>query len=46
MSILLKDQIIKEYESTNITIQPFDSDQIGPNSYDVRLAPTLKVYDL
>ena len=46
MSILLKEQIIREYKCGNVTIQPYDDNQIGPNSYDVRLAPTLKIYDL
>jgi dCTP deaminase len=45
MSILLKDQIAKEYEESRIVINPFNMDQIGPNSYDVRLSDKLKVYD-
>ena len=45
MSILLKDQIIDEYKKSRILINPFNSDQIGPNSYDVRLSDKLKIYD-
>lgn len=44
MSILLKNQIIAEYINRRITIDPYDPKQIGPNSYDVRLSPTLKIY--
>ena len=46
MSILLKDQILKEYESGRIVISPYTCSQLGPNSYDVRISPMLKTYKL
>ena len=44
MSILLKAQIIKEVKNGRIIIKPYDVEQLGPNSYDVRLSPILKIY--
>lgn len=44
MSILLKQQIKEEQSKGVIVIEPFNPQQLGPNSYDVRLSPTLKVY--
>lgn len=46
MSILLHEQILKYYKNKKIHIHPFVEKHIGPNSYDVRLGPVLKVYDL
>lgn len=43
--ILLGSKIQEEVEAGNICISPFDKMQLGPNSYDVRLAPTLAVYE-
>ena len=45
MSILLHLEIAEKYKKGKIVIEPFNATQIGPNSYDVRLGPTLKVYD-
>lgn len=45
MSILLGSEILKEVRKNNIHIRPFIFDNLGPNSYDVRLGPILKVYD-
>lgn len=44
MSILLHSEILNEYNNGNIVIKPFDKKQLGPNSYDVKLGNTLKVY--
>ena len=44
MSILLKDEIVEKYQEGSISITPYNSNQLGPNSYDVRLSNTLKVY--
>ena len=45
MSILLHDEIIKYYNQGKIVIEPYMEDNVGPNSYDVRLSNTLKKYD-
>ena len=45
MSILLKDEISDNHKNGNIHIQPYNPDQLEPNSYDVRLSNILKVYD-
>ena len=34
-------EIIRQVENGNITIEPFDSKQAGPNSYDLRLSNLL-----
>lgn len=44
MSILLHSEILENYNAGLITIEPFDEKQIGPNSYDVKISDTLKVY--
>lgn len=44
MSILLKKEIFDNFESKRIIIEPFDTTQLGPNSYDVRLSDVLKIY--
>lgn len=44
MSILLKKEIIQNFEDGRIIMNPYISSQVGPNSYDVRLGDTLKVY--
>jgi len=44
MAKLTGPEIIKQVKAGQITIEPFDESQVGPNSYDVRLGPTLKVY--
>lgn len=45
MSILLKDEILNEYQHGNIHIEPYNLSQLGPNSYDVKLGNTLKTYN-
>lgn len=37
-------KIKQEVEKKNIIIEPFNDDQINPNSYDYRIGSTLKVY--
>lgn len=44
MSILSDNAILAAMNAGHIKIQPFDSDCLGGNSYDVRLASTLLVY--
>lgn len=44
MSILLGEEIQDEYNEGKIVIKPYDAKQVGPNSYDVTLSNTLKVY--
>jgi dCTP deaminase len=46
MSILLHQEILDNYKSDKIVIVPFSENQIGPNSYDVRISDTLKTYSL
>lgn len=45
MSILLKNQILREQYDNQILIEPFNKNQVGPNSYDVCLDDVLMVYD-
>jgi dCTP deaminase len=42
--ILSDSEILKEIELGNIVITPFDKEQLGSNSYDVRLGSKLSVY--
>jgi dCTP deaminase len=44
--MLLKNQILEEYNASKLHIKPFNIGYVGPNSYDVRLGDTLLVYDL
>lgn len=44
MSILLKEEIAKKYNDGLILIEPYNPEQLGPNSYDVKLSSTIKVY--
>jgi dCTP deaminase len=37
-------EIIKEWKTGKICIQPFSVDQINPNSYDFKLDNTLQIY--
>ncbi len=46
MSILVDRDILKALKSELISIDPFNENQLGPNSYDVTLAPALKTYRL
>lgn len=39
--MLTYDQILKEIKDNRIIIDPFNESQLGPNSYDVRLAPSI-----
>ncbi|MBU0530978.1 MAG: deoxycytidine deaminase [Candidatus Uhrbacteria bacterium] len=43
--ILTGTRITEEMQAGNITIEPFTTDQINPNSYNYRLGSTLKVFD-
>lgn len=43
MSWLTGNEILKQYEQGNIKIDPFNPEQINPNSYDYRLGSTLKL---
>lgn len=38
-------EILRQIELGRITIDPFDKNKLNPNSYNVQLAPTLKVYE-
>jgi dCTP deaminase len=46
MSILLSEEIREEYRKSRIFIEPYNPGQLGPNSYDVTLCDTLKIYNL
>ena len=38
-------EILKQVKRNNIIIEPFNLDQLNPNSYNVRLGERLKVYE-
>jgi deoxycytidine triphosphate deaminase len=42
--ILTGRQIIQEYLDGHIVIDPFEPEQVNPNSYNFRLGPTFRVY--
>lgn len=42
--ILGKEAILRSIDDGNIYIYPFSPDNVGPNSYDITLNATLKVY--
>lgn len=42
--MLTANEILKQIKKGNITITPFDINQLNPNSYNVRLGSKLKVY--
>ncbi len=42
--ILLRSEILKAQSEGSIVIEPFNPENLGGNSYDVRLSPFLKVY--
>lgn len=44
MSILTKDEIIKEIRSGNIVIEPFSEDQVGPGSVDLHLGNEFRIF--
>jgi dCTP deaminase len=44
--ILSDTEILAAMERGDIKIEPFDIAQLGGNSYDVRLGPVLRVYDV
>ena len=44
MSILLGDMIDREVRAGNICIDPYNPSNLGPNSYDLTLAPKLVRY--
>lgn len=43
--MLTAHEIVKQVKKGNILIAPFDLSQLNPNSYNVNLAPRLKVYE-
>jgi dCTP deaminase len=43
--MILSGRQIKKCLGNGITITPFNEDQLGPNSYNLRLAPELLIYD-
>ncbi len=45
MSILLKDEIEKGHQDGSIFIEPYNPEQLGSNSYGIKLDNTLKVYN-
>ena len=44
MSVLVDCDILSAIANRQIAIEPFDRKALGTNSYDVHLAPTLRVY--
>ena len=44
MSILTRDEIIKEVEHKNIIVDPYDESRVQANSVDVTLGPQVTVY--
>ena len=44
--ILSGKEILKEIENGNIKIEPFNINQLNPNSYNLKLADELLVYDI
>ena len=44
MSVLTADEIARRRFDGSLEIEPYDQDDLGPNSYDVHLASTLHVY--
>lgn len=44
MSILTRDEILKEIRSGNITITPFDASKIGPGSVDLHLGEDFRIF--
>lgn len=43
--ILADSEILRQLEAGTIVIEPFRRECLGTNSYDVHLAPMLKIYD-
>ena len=44
MGKLTGKEIVRQIELGNIKIDPFDASRVNPNSYNLRLGDTLKVY--
>ena len=44
MSTLTRDEILKAIEAGEIEVAPFEPDNIGPGSIDLRLSPHFKVF--
>ena len=44
MSILTRDEILKEIQAGRIVIEPFDPDLVGPASVDLRLGREFRVF--
>lgn len=45
MSILTRDRIFEEMDAGNVTIEPFEEDQVGPASIDLTLDNQFRVYN-
>jgi len=45
MSVLTKDEILKEIKKGNIIIEPYEPENIGPGSIDLRLGNKFRVFD-
>lgn len=43
--ILTGTEIVEQLRQGRIRIEPFRAEQVGPNSYDVRLGDTLEMYE-
>ena len=43
--ILTGSEIVAQHKLGRIRIEPFNAEQVSPNSYDFRLGDTLKVYE-
>lgn len=44
MAVLTREEILKEIRSGNLEIEPFDKDQVGPGSIDLRLGNEFRVF--
>ena len=44
MSILTREEIIKEMKAGRIVVEPFQEDQLGPGSVDLHLGDEFRVY--
>ncbi|MBN1503023.1 dCTP deaminase [Candidatus Woesearchaeota archaeon] len=45
MSILTKDEILKEISSGNVKIEPYNQDNVGPGSVDLTLGNKFRVFE-
>ena len=44
MGVLTREEILKEIRKGIIEIEPFDEDQVGPGSIDLRLGSEFRVF--